>query len=42
MDKVIINKTRNLFSQKFIKFIKDNPDKPWSWEGISCNQGRSK
>ena len=37
MDKVIERKTKQIMSGKFIKFINENPEKPWSWDCISRN-----
>ena len=38
MDKVIERKTKQIMSGKFIKFINENPEKPWDWHYISYNQ----
>ena len=28
---------RNIIGEKFIKFVKENPNKYWNWHGISQN-----
>ena len=33
----IYDKIMDKWSEQWIKFIKDNPDKNWDWRAISCN-----